>query len=72
MNDIIVMAFTSKGYALAEKIAGLLASDSNIYSNAGFNVSARRVNKLKEFVPDIFKKGNILIFVGSAGIAVRG
>jgi len=72
MNDIIVMAFTSKGYVLAEKIAELLASDTNIYSNAGFNVSAHRVSKLKEFVPEVFKKGNTLIFVGSAGIAVRG
>ena len=65
MNNVVVMAFTSKGYALAEKIAGILF-------DAGFNTSAHRVSALKEFVRTVYKKGNILIFVGSAGIAVRG
>jgi len=65
MNNVIVMAFSSKGYALAERIAGAL-------SNNGFNTNAHRVSKLREFVPNVFIKGNILIFVGSAGIAVRG
>ena len=65
MNNILIMAFTSKGYALAEKIAGIL-------SGSGFNASAHRVSKLREFVPAVFKKGNTLVFVGSAGIAVRG
>ena len=53
------MAFTSKGYGLAKKIAAI------------FNTGAYRVSRLREFVPDVFKKGNTLVFVGSAGIAVR-
>jgi len=65
MNNVFVMAFTSKGHELAEKIARIL-------SDNGFNTSAHRVYRLREFVPDVFKKGNTLVFVGSAGIAVRG
>lgn len=64
MDNIIIMSFTEKGLALAGRIAGLLRE-------SGLNAEASRVHHLWEFVPDVFKKGNILVFVGAVGIAVR-
>lgn len=61
MDKVVVMAFTAKGHAMAEKIAQALGGDC----------IAHRVTGLNAFVPGVFAKGNTLVFVGAAGIAVR-
>ena len=66
MNDVHILAFTKKGGALSEKIAAKLkAKEKNI------TVTTCRVTNLRESVEPIFKTGNALIFIGSAGLAVR-
>ncbi len=63
MHNIVIMAFTAKGYKLAEKISKVLDEE--------FYISIHKVSKLKEFVSSVFQQGNILVFIGAAGIAVR-
>ena len=66
MNETIILSFTNKGKMLADKLAAeLLAWDT------ARSVSAIRVSKLGETMARVFKTGNLLIFVGAAGIAVR-
>lgn len=65
MNNIIFLSFTLKGYKLASDIAEKL-KDNDLY-----NISTHRVYKLDEFLAPIFKKGNVIVFVGAVGIAVR-
>lgn len=60
MGNAHVLAFSSRGYALAVTIAKLLGGE------------AERVSSLNERVGALFQPGNVLVFVGAAGIAVRG
>lgn len=54
------MAFTEKGYNLAASIAEKTGGE------------AVKVTNLKESVQSVFKTGNVIVFVGAVGIAVRG
>ncbi|MDR0309083.1 MAG: cobalt-precorrin 5A hydrolase [Coriobacteriales bacterium] len=64
--EAFLMAFTEKGEQLAQRIAGQLSQTGQYAS-----VSALRVTKLKESTAEVFKTGNVLIFVGAMGIAIR-
>ena len=67
MNEIVIMSFTEKGKQLADAMAdSILAVDSSA------KVSASRIKNLADKMKNAFKTGNILIFIGAAGIAVRG
>ena len=54
------MTFTSKGYELAKRL------------EIEYHAEIHRVSKLTELMPKVFKQGNILVFIGAMGIAVRG
>jgi cobalt-precorrin 5A hydrolase len=60
MSKIFILSFTEKGKLLADNIAGKLE-----------DADSRRVTKVKEYVETIFKTGNVIIFIGAAGIAIR-
>ena len=63
-----VISFTSKGKELADKVLSLISGgDFERVSGEG---SGSEFN-LDSFVKENFQKGNILIFIGAAGIAVR-
>ena len=63
LKDMIhIISFTDKGERLAEKIAGILE---------GRAVRCGAEHPLGEWTRDSFSKGNALIYVGAAGIAVR-
>lgn len=66
MSSIIIMAFTSKGYDLAVNVA------ERLKDTCDYIVEAYRVSNLREFVPTVFRQGNVLLFIGAVGIAVRG
>lgn len=66
MNKIVIMAFTSKGHGLANDLA------EKLKNNSDYKIEAHRVSKLDELVRTVFKQGNILIFIGAVGIAIRG
>ena len=66
MSDTYIFSFTSKGKDLADTLALKLETE-----DSGAKVTAIRVAKLRESTQNAFKKGNTLVFIGAAGIAVR-
>jgi len=66
MNEIHLLAFTENGRLLADKIAGRLRE-----SGEDAVVTAGRVSKPGEYAERFFRAGNVLVFIGAAGIAVR-
>ena len=59
---IHIISFTDKGQRLAEKIADILEGQA---------VRCGAEHPLSEWTRNSFSKGNALIYVGAAGIAVR-
>ena len=66
MRDLYLMFFTQAGESTASRIADELSADPD------WTVHANRIESLRDFIAPIFKRENILIFIGAAGIAVRG
>ncbi len=60
-----VISFTSKGKELADKVLFLISDGEFVRGDIEADFS------LDDFVKDSFRQGNVLIFVGAAGIAVR-
>lgn len=75
LNKIYILSFTAKGFQLSEKILKTL-EDLKLQNNEfgilkDFDIEIMRVRKLKETVEEIFKQGNVIVFIGAMGIAVR-
>lgn len=68
-----IISFTRTGFALAKKIQSLLRAERNSSdcSIEFMSKSAPTPVSLLEWTGSHFKKGNCLVFVGAAGIAVR-
>jgi len=66
MDEVYILSFTENGKLLGDKIASELSG-----CNEAAVITAERVSKPKEYAENIFKAGNVLIFIGAAGIAVR-
>lgn len=60
-----VISFTSKGKELVDKVLFLISDGEFVRGDIEVDFS------LDDFVKDSFRQGNVLIFVGAAGIAVR-
>lgn len=70
MNSLVILTFTERGYLLGGTLAEKLRSGAWQGSEA-FQIQTLRVTKLAEAVRQYFRQGNVLIFIGAAGIAVR-
>ncbi|MDR1701587.1 MAG: cobalamin biosynthesis protein [Sporomusaceae bacterium] len=66
MNEVFLFSFTKNGTALAKEIAAKIKE-----TKPELKVTAKRGSKLAEQIPAVFHKGNVLIFIGATGIAVR-
>jgi cobalt-precorrin 5A hydrolase len=66
MDNAFILSFSKRGRLLADALAVKIRAE-----HCGANVGADRASGLGEYVAAAFKTGNILIFIGAAGIAVR-
>jgi cobalt-precorrin 5A hydrolase len=85
MNEVFILSFTAKGKLLADKLADKIKSAnknaevpgeqwriSYVFAQKKFqNVTASRVSGLGDCMDAIFQTGNVLVFIGAVGIAVR-
>lgn len=62
MSKIYILSFTNKGSILAKEL------EENIL---GYKAETIRVKSLGEVIERIFKKNNVIVFIGAVGIAVR-
>jgi len=60
-----VISFTSRGKELSDRLLSLISDGEFVRGDIEADFS------LDDFVKDSFRQGNVLIFVGAAGIAVR-
>ncbi|MDR1962823.1 MAG: precorrin-4 C(11)-methyltransferase [Planctomycetaceae bacterium] len=64
-RNIFLMFFTANGEKQANRIAEKLSNDPELM------IHRKRVRRLRVSTESVFKKGNILVFIGAAGITVR-
>ncbi len=65
MREAHLLHFTKTGESAALRIADKLSGNSD------WKVCVQRGTPINECVPSLFKPGNILVFIGATGIAVR-
>ena len=70
-NDqkIHIISFTAAGFSLSERLKSLLIQEN--FTEENITLSSVKNEKLSDWTKSNFKKGNFLIFIGAAGIAVR-
>ena len=66
MDKVFILSFTDKGKGLADTIAAKIKE-----THPTVGVRADRVSGVYAYVEPIFSMGNVLIFIGAMGIAVR-
>ena len=81
MNNVFILSFTERGKVLADAMAERIRdvhSEANVAADRVYRSSESECSglltgspKLFEYVKPVFAAGNILIFIGAAGIAVR-